>query len=43
MQAFRHCGLCVSRGLFHGRNDFLHSEANMAAIRRAAACLNLFR
>ncbi|XP_036414931.1 diablo, IAP-binding mitochondrial protein a isoform X1 [Colossoma macropomum] len=43
MQAFRHCGLCVSRGLFHSRTDFLHSEANMAAIRRAAACLNLFR
>ncbi|KAI4898925.1 hypothetical protein NFI96_028007 [Prochilodus magdalenae] len=43
MQAFRHCGLCVSRGLFQSRTDFLHSEANMAAIRRAAACLNLFR
>ncbi|XP_066518557.1 diablo, IAP-binding mitochondrial protein a isoform X2 [Hoplias malabaricus] len=43
MQAFRHCGLCVSRSFFQSRTDFLHSEANMAAIRRAAACLNFLR
>ncbi|XP_076833193.1 diablo, IAP-binding mitochondrial protein a isoform X2 [Brachyhypopomus gauderio] len=43
MQAFRHCGLCVSRGLFLSRTDFLLSEGNMAAIRRVAVCLNLFR
>ncbi|XP_072547452.1 diablo, IAP-binding mitochondrial protein a [Salminus brasiliensis] len=43
MQAYRHCGRCVSRGLFQGRTDFLHSEANMAAIRRAAACLSVLR
>ncbi|KAL7848563.1 hypothetical protein SRHO_G00201860 [Serrasalmus rhombeus] len=43
MQALRHCGACVSRAGFHSRTDFLHSEANMATIRRAAACLSLFR
>ncbi|MCJ8739889.1 hypothetical protein PDJAM_G00052440 [Pangasius djambal] len=43
MQALGHCGLCVSRGLFQSRNDFLLMRANMAAIRQAAACLHLFR
>ncbi|MCI4385656.1 hypothetical protein PGIGA_G00053070 [Pangasianodon gigas] len=43
MQALGHCGLCVSRGLFQSRNDFLLTRANMAAIRQAAACLHLFR
>ncbi|XP_017347163.1 diablo, IAP-binding mitochondrial protein a [Ictalurus punctatus] len=43
MQALGHCGLCVSRGPFQSRTDFLLTRANMAAIRRAAACLHLFR
>ncbi|XP_053362784.1 diablo, IAP-binding mitochondrial protein a [Clarias gariepinus] len=43
MQAWKHCGLCLSRGLFYSRTDFLLTRANMAAIRQVAVCLHLFR
>ncbi|KAK3531601.1 hypothetical protein QTP70_024993 [Hemibagrus guttatus] len=43
MQAFGHCGVCVSRGLFQRRTDFLLTLANMGAVRQAAACLHLLR
>ncbi|XP_026993064.1 diablo, IAP-binding mitochondrial protein a [Tachysurus fulvidraco] len=43
MQAFGPCGVCVSRGLFQRRTDFLFTRSNMGAMRQAAACLHLFR
>ncbi|XP_058270173.1 diablo, IAP-binding mitochondrial protein a isoform X2 [Hemibagrus wyckioides] len=43
MQAFGHCGVCVSRGLFQRRTDFLLTLTNMGAFRQAAACLHLLR
>ncbi|KAI5611170.1 diablo, IAP-binding mitochondrial protein a, partial [Silurus asotus] len=43
MQALGHCGLCVSRGFFQSQTNFLLTQANMAAIRQAAACFHLVR
>ncbi|XP_046892086.1 diablo, IAP-binding mitochondrial protein a isoform X1 [Hypomesus transpacificus] len=43
MQAFRHCSICANGGVLHSRTDFLLQRTNMATLKRAVVCVNLFR